>query len=158
MNMQYISVYKVHEYVSGSPPSVASFKDRIIAQKVIYLADVLGAYCGDYKWNWYKKGPYSPALSRVLYQNNENVSFENYYLQDETKELLEPLKYIYQDKPEELTQADWLELVASVHFLYKQSITKKIKEVIKDLLYYKPKYNVEQVKIAYKTLEEYGII
>ncbi|MEG6616634.1 hypothetical protein V6C27_09435 [Peptococcaceae bacterium 1198_IL3148] len=32
----------------GRPPSVETFNDRIIAQKVIYLADALGAYAGDY--------------------------------------------------------------------------------------------------------------
>lgn len=158
MNTQHLSVYKVHEYVTGQPPSIEKFEDRILAQKVIYLADALGAYCGDYKWNWYKKGPYSPALARVLYQDYDANPYKSYSVREDVRECLEPLKKLIEKRPNNLSLVDWLELLASFFYLYKESISKNVTDVSKVLIDFKPKYSQKNALYAYNKLIEYGII
>ena len=45
-----------------------SFDDRLICQKKIYLLQSLGTNLG-YTYNWYVRGPYSPALTTYIYAN-----------------------------------------------------------------------------------------
>jgi uncharacterized protein YwgA len=158
MNEEYVSVYLVHNHVMNRPPSTASLNDRIIAQKVIYLANAFGVNCGDYVFNWYKKGPYSPALTRVLYDNN-NLDIKvisEYTLRKEAENSLNLLKDLMSMRPDELTEDSWVELLASVHYLIERKASKQI--VINDLLRLKPKYNLNQVKYALEKLEKNGIL
>jgi uncharacterized protein YwgA len=158
MNEEYVSVYLVHNHVMNRPPSTDSLNDRIIAQKVIYLANALGVNCGDYIFNWYKKGPYSPALTRVLYDNNnlDKKVISEYTLRKEAENSLNLLKNLMSMRPDELTEDSWVELLASVHYLKEHKGSKQI--VINDLLRLKPKYNSNQVKYALEKLEKNGIL
>ena len=45
-----------------------SFDERLICQKKIYLLQSLGTNLG-YTYNWYVRGPYSPALTTYIYAN-----------------------------------------------------------------------------------------
>ena len=42
---------------------LASFRDRLVLQKAVYLAQAAGVNLG-YRFRWYLRGPYSPALTR----------------------------------------------------------------------------------------------
>src|SRR5262249_50155808 len=47
----------------GVPARLNIFSDRLILQKAVYLAQAAGVQLG-YSYNWYLRGPYSPALTR----------------------------------------------------------------------------------------------
>ncbi|MDF2534430.1 MAG: hypothetical protein K0R18_587 [Bacillales bacterium] len=158
MSTEYISVYFVHNHVMNRPPSTNTLSDRIVAQKVIYLANSLGVSCGDFEFNWYKKGPYSPALTRVLYDCHQidQQLLNKYSLRADAKSSLNILKNIITKCPQDLTEDSWIELLASVHYLYEynsstQNITQK-------LINLKPQYNAHQVKYALNSLERNGFL
>ncbi len=50
----------------GIHPDFKSFKDRLLAQKVVYLAQRLFNMNFGYEFIWHIRGPYSKALSRDL--------------------------------------------------------------------------------------------
>ena len=54
-----------------------SFDDRLICQKKIYLLQSLGTNLG-YTYNWYVRGPYSPALTTYLYTNLDVLASHDY--------------------------------------------------------------------------------
>ncbi len=51
------------------------FNNRIIYQKIVYLLQYLGISLG-YRFNWYIRGPYSPLLTRTLYNLSENSELQ----------------------------------------------------------------------------------
>lgn len=160
VNMQYLSVYLVHNYVVNRPLSIKNLTDRIVTQKIVYLADILGVNCGDYVFSWYKKGPYSPALTKLVYahEDEEKDEYELFHLSKAVEEQLEPLKEIVSDRPSDLSEDDWIELVASVHYLYDHNLQLSYKELVEKLISYKPKYFAKQVFLAIDKLEETDFI
>src|SRR5947209_2504792 len=44
----------------------SSFSERLVAQKLVYFVQHLGAYLG-YPYTWYIHGPYAPALTKDLF-------------------------------------------------------------------------------------------
>lgn len=46
---------------------VDTFEKRLKMQKMVYLLEILGEDVG-YGFNWYKRGPYSPDLTRDAYE------------------------------------------------------------------------------------------
>lgn len=52
----------------GVKPSVSNFQDRLVVQKVVYLLQKLGVNL-DFNYGLYVHGPYSPALTRCLFDN-----------------------------------------------------------------------------------------
>lgn len=154
MDEQYIAVRLIHDYILGRPPSVNDFSDRIIAQKIIYLTDKLGIECGDFEFNWYKRGPYSPALTKVLYENEASESdCSKYNLLSEAQELIEPLKRLIAEDKYELGEVDWIELLASTHYLSNE-IKDNFKMATK-LIELKPKYSIEEVLYAKDRLDKH---
>ncbi|GGI98437.1 hypothetical protein [Paenibacillus hunanensis] len=163
MNNQFIPVYKVHEYLTGSPPSIKTLEDRVEAQKSIYLASILGVNCGDFVYTWYKKGPYSPALTELLYDNKDSLdkNYNSYSLREDIKEILEPLKIVVEKNYIKKSMTDWMELLASIHYLYYDDLkNKKINELTKELLSYKSKlkYDRKDIEKGFTALAEIGLI
>ncbi|MEC1262552.1 hypothetical protein P9D34_19425 [Bacillus swezeyi] len=161
MNAQYLSVHVVHDFIVNRPPSVNSLDDRVIAQKIVYLAGQMGVQCGDYEFSWYKKGPYSPALTRVLYDerhNQSNIDTSQFKIKDALKDQLLPLKQAIEQNRLGLSEADWIELLASVHFLYEEYSYLGLKFVLDKLVSEKPKYERFQAKYALDILAKIGIV
>ena len=46
--------------------SLDGFDERMRLQKLVYLAQALGAF-GGFTFSWYHRGPYSPSLTRMLH-------------------------------------------------------------------------------------------
>ncbi|MBM7567933.1 hypothetical protein [Paenibacillus sacheonensis] len=156
---QYVSVFKVHEFLTERPLSMDDLTDRIIVQKSIYLAHEAGINCGDYMWTWYKKGPYSPALTRVVYDNlKSDFDPSKYALRDDVKQALERLKSVIKKRKSytQLEESDWLELLASIHYLLKKHYDKNI--AIRELQVLKPKYQIGHINQAIGALEDIGFV
>ncbi|MHC8667904.1 hypothetical protein ACYX6U_08975 [Bacillus cereus] len=157
INTQHLTVHLVHEYIMDRPLSIDDLSDRVIAQKVVYLADELGVNCGDYRFTWYKKGPYSPALTKLLYENDEKNIYTEFSLSPSAIEVLAPLKTVRLYCPKELSEVDWMELVASLYYLYDNN-GESIQKTVDKLVSLKPKYNKKQAFYALEILEANGVI
>lgn len=154
MNEQYIAVRLIHDFILDRPPSTNDLDNRVIAQKIVYLASSLGVECGDFEFNWYKRGPYSPALTRVLYDNNIDENFyAAFQLKEESKRILHPLKSLLSKNPTNMKEVDWIELLASTHFLLKKH--QDIFKAVGELIMLKPKYTKDDVYLAGEYLEKY---
>lgn len=141
-----------------------SLNDRVIIQKKIYLLqeqDVDLGYC----YNWYLKGPYSPSLTSYVYDNLDTLNSMEYNsisLNKEVSSKIEKINKFQGCKPDNLSEADWYELLASILYIYKNSnmwsIKKDKKNVIKTLIDEKPKYSEDDCESALNTLNEFGYI
>lgn len=99
---------------------------RIIVQKLTYLAREFGYIVNkDYVFNWYINGPYCPQLTRNYYSLRGKLldgiyDFIGQEITEDEKETVRKLKYLIGKKPKSIKLADWLELIASIDFLYKR--------------------------------------
>jgi hypothetical protein len=108
------------------PTTIAHVEDRKTVQKAVYLGQVAGVDLG-YRYNWYRMGPYSPGLTRdyfalaaALNSGNPEAA-SGYELRAPIRDRLARLQPILEAPGSVgLSRADWLELVASVHFLRTQ--------------------------------------
>ena len=110
----------------GESPAIDTIDDRKRVQKAVYLGQAAGVNLG-YGHSWYLMGPYSPSLARDYYQLAEDLqanpeAFEGKRLRRATKlsgiiNLMNPPE----GPPSDLSKEDWLELLASYHYLRKVS-------------------------------------
>lgn len=106
------------------PSNITTVDDRKRIQKAVYLGQLSGANLS-YHYSWYLKGPYSPALTKDYYNLAEALvsgdrSFEGKQLHASVKRKIEKIKPLM-EVPEnvDLRQEDWLELLSSLHYLFK---------------------------------------
>lgn len=142
-----------------------SFDLRLVLQKCVYLMECFGVDLG-YRYNWYIRGPYCPDLTEDAFEiiNNQDALAEyckNWSLTDKSKLVINKMKqWIEENKPEQLEQKDWLELLASLHYInHNKYLQNKNKDsVINHLLEVKDWYDRNTVIYAYGVLEEVGLI
>ena len=64
----------VFENIFERPFKAREFSDRLELQKVVYLLQNMGISVGDYRFIWYKHGPYSQTLQNdILSKTTEYV-------------------------------------------------------------------------------------
>lgn len=102
--------------------SINSIKDRMRIQKAIYLSQIFGVDFG-YRYNWYLKGPYSPALAADYYELSDAspAAFEGVSLNDQIKERLSVARNFIFPAPDGSDPIDWLEALASADYLMRVS-------------------------------------
>jgi uncharacterized protein YwgA len=108
----------------GVGNNINTQEDRVGIQKLICLTQEAGLQLG-YSFNWYVRGPYSPALTSDYYQiasAKESVEADacKFVLSDAARNALAKVKSVM-NVPEGvlLPTVQWLELVASIAFLTK---------------------------------------
>ena len=106
----------------GLGTGIDSIDQRVTLQKAVYLAQEAGIPLL-YRYNWYVMGPYSPNLTRDYYALQEQpeeamASIKNMTLKEPFALAVTQLKGVI-DPPEnvDLNRRDWLELLASAHYL-----------------------------------------
>lgn len=52
--------------------SSENFQDKIVIQKIVYLLQLKGVGT-DYQFDLYIRGPYSPELTKDIYEHNEDL-------------------------------------------------------------------------------------
>lgn len=103
-------------------PNISTRQERKTVQKAIYLGQLAGVDLG-YRYNWYVMGPYSPALTRDYFALGESLSSGDdpsgdYELQEPVRARLAHVKPLIQPPTDvSLGGPEWLELLASVHYL-----------------------------------------
>jgi len=104
----------------GLDLDISSVKKRMEKQKAIYLAQIAGVDLG-YRYGWYKKGPYCPKLTSDYYDLDCTTgSDDGTILITSISTELESVRtnsIESASKPEELDMVEWMELLASLHFL-----------------------------------------
>jgi hypothetical protein len=110
----------------GVSDDIATVGDRKRVQKAVYLGQVAGADLG-YRFSWYLMGPYSPGLTEDYFELDTKRDLVR---EAGTGKVLHP-QYVLAlraikpllDPPEDipLRQEQWLELLASYHYLRRVS-------------------------------------
>lgn len=106
----------------GIDSSIDTVDDRKRVQKAVYLGQIARVDLG-YRFGWYLRGPYSPGLTKDYYALADAVVTGEIDPQDKTlktelRDRLRKIRPLLDPPPEvELSQEDWLELLASLHFL-----------------------------------------
>ncbi|KAG2472740.1 MAG: hypothetical protein NPMRTH4_1800002 [Nitrosopumilales archaeon] len=131
--------------------SLDKFNDRLILQKLGYLAQSLGA-SGGFNFSWYLRGPYSPILTKMLYKAEKSGVFKkkpNLYVDE--KKIVKKLKKLLKN---ELDDPQKLELYASVWYLIpKQDVTQgDVKYIIDTIREEKPDYSINEIKNTIETV------
>lgn len=103
----------------GINSNVADFASRLILQKAVYLLEEAGIRLG-YSFNWYLRGPYSPSLTRDLFDlasNGEDVA--GWVLDNDSKAVASRVQTLLSPSADEelVSKARRLELLASLHYL-----------------------------------------
>lgn len=103
----------------GVSSDISGFDARLILQKAVYLLEEAGIRLG-YSFNWYLRGPYSPGLTRDLYDlasNTEDVA--GWVLDDHSRTVASRMRPLLVGEAGEdiAPKAKRLELLASLHYL-----------------------------------------
>ncbi|OGC76862.1 MAG: hypothetical protein A2Z27_05950 [candidate division Zixibacteria bacterium RBG_16_50_21] len=136
---------------------MSNFQDRLKLQKYIYLLQAFGLYLG-FRFNWYIYGPYSPDLARdgfelaKQYPNVPEVKFMEE--KDETK-FSEFIGFLHPNED----NTDWLEMIASLHFLKKMYPGRSKGEIFEKVRNKQPYLNDEQkCEACWEYLKTYKLI
>ncbi|MGH2373256.1 MAG: hypothetical protein ACRDIC_07215 [bacterium] len=152
---QLVALEATLERVDGD--DFASLPGRIAFQKRIYLVQVAGVDLG-YRFSWNQYGPYSPDLAqdRVrLEARRDDIreSLEQLRMRKGIEAALDEVKGLIQKpKATALTDAEWLELLSSLHYLSQTKHTRsegKEEQLEQDLVTRKP-----HLKIGAEDLDE----
>ena len=92
--------------------SVDTFSARKQLQKLVYLAEVFHIDMG-FKFNWYIHGPYSPRLTRVMFDKEKGKSVKIKDMSNLESNVSKLRNFLGDD----INSSDRLELIASVHYV-----------------------------------------
>jgi len=101
---------------------VDTFSKRLKLQKEVYLLQVAGLELG-YRYNWYLRGPYCPALTRDAFTLKEELAsgeedYEDYELRQDALLRLRKAEEIWEVPGDVSVEPKiWVELLASLHYL-----------------------------------------
>jgi len=121
VNKDHILLKLVLDKIGFGNLQIEDFTARKTLQKKIYLLQLMGIDLG-YRYNWYLYGPYCPALANDTFTLRDEIryydEFNHYELNSKTNSKIDTLNKITipPDTPE-TSEPEWLELVASLHYL-----------------------------------------
>ncbi|AWV35141.1 hypothetical protein [Paenibacillus odorifer] len=138
-----IAYSKVYEYLLGEFPSDDTYEDRILAQKIGYLAQDCGIYLGEMNYFWHKRGPYSRSLASALryFQQNRECFIQecsNVKIYYNILPKLDLIKSIIEARTKDCPEIIWLEICASLKYLSKESPSDNIDMLSSLLIKKKP--------------------
>jgi len=141
--------------------AIRKLSDRKLLQKAIYLAQLSGADLG-YSYGWYKRGPYSPKLTRDYYGLDEaldedDAELSRYTLVPQVAQRLDTVRPLMAVPAGiDLEQHDWLELLASLHFLL---VNRRLPiDAARGVLAEEKPHLVDYIDHAYRVLHERELV
>lgn len=143
----YMSLY-------GEEFSYSEFSKRLKMQKGIYLLQEMGVPVGDYRFSWYKHGPYSQALLDDMHIASSTTSVT---LPVDAKISIDELRdALTIPDSSKYTVEDWAECLGSLHYLKENifSFGAKDDQLLNELTKRKPHLNDNEAnKIALSRIE-----
>lgn len=135
------------------------FAGRLIAQKSVYLLNKVFKVPLNYGFSWYLSGPYSPALTTQLYAiSKQNPPLGQLGLSKRALSIVERFRRLVSRCADtKMERADWLELLASVHFIShfrSLDFTTDTANLTRAVQYNKPKFRSKQIASAISLLAE----
>jgi uncharacterized protein YwgA len=139
---------------TGLDPSVATFEERKKVQKLVYLLQLFGVRLG-FSYSWYLHGPYSPDLTKVLFDalaNPKSIHVSEDVFKDDEKKI-QKLKAFLGNR---IGSTDFLELLVSLHYVKKagdsQGASKQ--DILRFLKEKKPFFTEEEIAECWNRLQE----
>jgi len=132
------------------------FNQRLIIQKTIYLMQQFDLYIG-YDFNWYLRGPYSPDLTRDSYQilrrygELPKIGFAD--LEAEAR-----FQRFLAFTSRRLHDHDWLEAVASIHYLHKRTSNNDPETIYRRITAKMPNLNRKLFDESWAHLNSFGLL
>lgn len=169
MNKGHILLKLVLDRIGFEDIEIDKFDKRKILQKKIYLLQLTGVDLG-YRYNWYLQGPYCPALANNTFTLRGEIKyddeFNNYELNSKTKSRFDTLnKIISMPDTPKTCEPEWLELLASLHYLkhiayWSGKNNPEFEEVFEKLKESKPHFadKMELAEVAWKRLDDVGLV
>jgi hypothetical protein len=151
------------------PLDLSTLEKRLLIQRKTYLAQRTGFDLG-YRFAWNQHGPYCRQLTYDLFGLKEQLDdgfrdYEGQTLNPLAKRLLVTARTFWADRPEDISEDDWLELLASLHFVrfvvYSPRHTPRdFAEAFPVLVECKPQYagREQDAQRAWEQLERVGLI
>lgn len=154
--------------LSGVP--LRTFSDRLNVQKRVYLIQALGHDLG-YRFGWYLRGPYCRELTADAFALRGEIESgdrdaEDWSLADETKASINRAEALWSvPQTPRVERDDWLELLASLHYLktvayWPRGSDRSFDESVKKLVDAKPRFEGRdsEARAAWNRLGEFGLI
>jgi len=135
----------------GFKPNMQNFSERKKVQKLIYLIQEVARIPLGFDFSWYHHGPYSPGLTKVLFELEEGKVPTDEILSKSEVERLNALKVFLR---EDMPSADNLELLGSLHYLFQAAKRFGVKEeeAYRVLKIKKPYFSDSEIEKAGKKL------
>ena len=140
----------------GISPRMETFSERKRVQKMVYLLDKVFHLNFGYSYNWYLHGPYSPELTRIIFD----------LIEKEREDIAKPVKLSAADRAkisrlklflcDDIESTDALELLVSLHYLLNCSSDSdsRIEDAVNFLKSKKPYFSDEEISNALKRLQD----
>lgn len=98
-----------------------TFEQRLMVQKKMYLTQLTGLDLA-YRFGWYLYGPYSRELTSDAFRTKEQIDmrdegYKGKHLAPFARKMARKAKTIWANRPDSIEEDDWLELLASLHYL-----------------------------------------
>jgi uncharacterized protein YwgA len=132
------------------------FEDRLEMQKTVYLLQNMGISVGDYKFMWYKHGPYSQTLQNDIL-NLRKTDEINIEFSTDAKREIEALKSAIFKDGLEYDISQWVECLGSLQYIKENILPSSIEDesILKELESRKPHLNNNKDNaVALQTLKE----
>lgn len=146
----------------GIEPKLDLFRDRLVLQKAIYLAQAAGCDLG-YFYGWYVHGPYCSPLAKDMFAvvgDPESLDElgSRWVLDDESRKQLQRLRKLISVKHKNAPRH--LELIASVHYLItrNQLANHHPRTVMERLAKFEKEFTEEEVNQAITALQGAGLL
>lgn len=138
----------------GINPTMSSFEERKQVQKMVYLLDNAFEMNFGFHYNWYLHGPYSPQVTRIIFdvvEGQQTVNSNPAILSSNDLNKIEKLKSFLKG---DINSIDELELLGSLHYLLTCNNEKpRTKEIVKFMREKKPYFSEKQVYRAIERLQ-----
>jgi len=135
----------------GIDPHMETFSDRKIMQKLVYLLQRFGVNL-KFGYSWYLHGPYSPDLTRLLFEIVAKTALPENLDHTELAKI-QKLKSFLGD---ELRSSDKLELIVSIDYLkrYARKIGASERQILDVLKQQKPYFTGQDIGESWRKAEE----
>jgi uncharacterized protein YwgA len=140
----------------GINPKMETFSERKRVQKMVYLLDKVFHLNFGFSYNWYLHGPYSPELTRIIFdvieKEREDIA-KPAPLSTADKAKIARLKLFLND---DIESTDTLELLVSLHYLLNcwPESDSRVENAVNFLKSKKPYFSDEEISNALKRLQD----